>query len=218
MRNNETGEFELVVGNRQLISAFFIVVLLFAVAFAMGYVVGQNAPRSAKLGESTTAVTPAPAAMTEAQAQPSPVAQASAPAAAPVQTADNSAQAPAGSAPAAAPPVAPAAPESLPAQTAAPAGTPANPTAAPDATAAPGEAPPGSYWQVLAVVNPATAEVVVQTLKEKGFPASMAPGPNSLMRVLVGPYSDTQSMGRAKTELEREGFQPRRPSPYAVRK
>src|ERR1043166_673819 len=48
MRNNETGEFELVVGNRQLLSGFFIVVLLFAVAFAMGYVVGQNSPRSAK--------------------------------------------------------------------------------------------------------------------------------------------------------------------------
>ena len=30
MRNNETGEFELVVGNRQLLSGFFIVVLLFA--------------------------------------------------------------------------------------------------------------------------------------------------------------------------------------------
>ena len=29
MRNNETGEFELVVGNRQLLSGFFIVVLLF---------------------------------------------------------------------------------------------------------------------------------------------------------------------------------------------
>ena len=50
MRNNETGEFELIVGNRQLLSGFFIVVLLFAVAFAMGYVVGQNSPRSAKGG------------------------------------------------------------------------------------------------------------------------------------------------------------------------
>ena len=48
MRNNETGEFELVVGNRQLLSGFFIVVLLLAVAFAMGYVVGQNSPHSAK--------------------------------------------------------------------------------------------------------------------------------------------------------------------------
>src|SRR3979409_2480226 len=49
MKNNETGEFELVVGNKQLLSGFFIVVLLFAVAFAMGYVVGQNTQRPARL-------------------------------------------------------------------------------------------------------------------------------------------------------------------------
>src|SRR3954453_16587285 len=49
MRNNETGEFELVVGNKQLLSGFFIVVLLFAVAFAMGYVVGQNTQRPARM-------------------------------------------------------------------------------------------------------------------------------------------------------------------------
>src|ERR1017187_1728135 len=48
MKNNETGEYELVVGNPQLLSGFFIVVLLCGVAFAMGYVVGQNSPRSAK--------------------------------------------------------------------------------------------------------------------------------------------------------------------------
>ena len=33
MKNNETGEFELVLGNRQLLSGFFIVVILFAVFF-----------------------------------------------------------------------------------------------------------------------------------------------------------------------------------------
>src|ERR1022692_3586082 len=49
MRNKENGEFELVVGNRQLLSGFFIVMLLFAVAFAMGYVVGQNTQRPVKL-------------------------------------------------------------------------------------------------------------------------------------------------------------------------
>src|SRR6516164_4724714 len=58
MRNNETGEFELVVGNRQLLSGFFIVVLLFAVAFAMGYILGQNSPRSAKLQADASATAP----------------------------------------------------------------------------------------------------------------------------------------------------------------
>ena len=42
MRNGETGEYELVMGNRQLLSGFFIVALLFGVAFAMGYIVGRN--------------------------------------------------------------------------------------------------------------------------------------------------------------------------------
>src|SRR6185312_9605186 len=76
MRNNETGEFELVVGNKQLLSGFFIVVLLFAVAFAMGYVVGQNSPRSAKLAAEAASVTPSTA--TEAQ-RPAPVSAASNP-------------------------------------------------------------------------------------------------------------------------------------------
>ena len=35
MKNNDTGEFELVLGNRQLLSGFLIVALLFGVAFAI---------------------------------------------------------------------------------------------------------------------------------------------------------------------------------------
>src|SRR5260370_42472708 len=69
MRNNETGEFELVVGNKQLLSGFFIVVLLFAVAFAMGYVVGQNTQRPAKLASDGA---PASVANTAADSRPQP--------------------------------------------------------------------------------------------------------------------------------------------------
>ena len=39
--NKETGEFELVVGNGQILSGFFIVVLLLAVVFAMGFIVAR---------------------------------------------------------------------------------------------------------------------------------------------------------------------------------
>ena len=55
MKNNETGEFELVLGNRQLLSGFFIVALLFGVAFAMGYIVGRNSTPSPKLQAETAA-------------------------------------------------------------------------------------------------------------------------------------------------------------------
>jgi cell division protein FtsN len=67
--------------------------------------------------------------------------------------------------------------------------------------------PPGSYWQVIAV-KPEVAEAMRQTLKDKGFQVSLTQGPSNLTRVLVGPYSDTPSLGRAKTALETAGFQP----------
>src|ERR1035441_1345388 len=153
MRNNETGEFELVVGNKQLLSGFFIVVLLFAVAFAMGYVVGQNTQRPAKLalegGGASTAVntagdsrplpaspvTPAPVSMTppeqDAGQQPSSdtASQASAqpttqPATQPATRPAQGSQAAAGEKPA---------------------------TAATPGVVTSSELPPGSFWQVLAV-------------------------------------------------------------------
>src|SRR5947199_3785728 len=99
MRNNETGEFELVVGNRQLLSGFFIVVLLFAVAFAMGYVVGQNSPRSAKVADAT-ATAPPPTVSEAGRPTPSSPAPQTPPAPAPAA----SEGAPAGGAAADAPP------------------------------------------------------------------------------------------------------------------
>src|SRR5436309_15661462 len=77
MKNNETGEFELVVGDRQLLSAFFLVVLLCAGAFLMGYVVGQNGPRSSKAAADS--IQPAPS-VSASDARPQPLPPASIPA------------------------------------------------------------------------------------------------------------------------------------------
>lgn len=193
MRNNETGEFELVVGNRQLLSGFFIVVLLFAVAFAMGYVVGQNSPRSSKLTNETAAAnTPAPV---PDNSRPAPAANPPADAARP---ADTPAQPPADAAP----------PQ---ADTPAEAPAPQQPAAAKNApesdSSAPGQLAPGTYWQVLAVQQH-EAEVVGAGLKEKGLPVVLTPGTKGLTRVLVGPYPDKAALGRAKTELENAGLHP----------
>jgi len=70
-----------------------------------------------------------------------------------------------------------------------------------------GQLAPRSYWQVMALKQ-ADAEVVVRSLKDKGFPALMAPARNNLTRVLVGPYPDMAAMSKAKTELENAGFHP----------
>jgi cell division septation protein DedD len=198
-RNNDTGEFELVVGNRQLLSGFFIVVLLFAVAFAMGYVVGQNSPRSAKVQGEANANT---AAASPADNRPQPVAT---PAPAP-QTPPATPPADAGAAPQT-PAGAAAQPTTQPAATQ-PTATPAPAGAAPAAASTDSDSlPAGSYLQVMAL-SQADAEGVVRTLKERGFPALLTPGRNNLMRVLVGPYSDTASMSKAKTALENAGFHP----------
>jgi len=78
---------------------------------------------------------------------------------------------------------------------------------APTGIVAPSELPPGSFWQVIAV-KPEVAEAIRQTLKDKGFQVALTPGTSNLTRVLVGPYNDTPSLGRAKTALETAGFQP----------
>jgi cell division septation protein DedD len=211
MRNNETGEFELVVGNRQLLSGFFIVVLLFAVAFAMGYVVGQNTQRPVKLAsDSGGASNAANPAATDSRPQPaSPLTPAPAPSTPPA--ADAGQQPPSDSASAAVPqpttqPT--AQPTTQPARASQPA-TGEKPATAPAAAGIVGasELPPGSFWQAIAV-KPEVAEAIRQTLKDKGFPVSLTPGSSNLTRVLVGPYSDNSAYGRAKTELENAGFRP----------
>lgn len=196
MRNNETGEYELVVGNKQLLSGFFIVVVLCAVAFAMGYVVGQNSPRTAKMASDQPPAgvaqdaRPQPASPVVPVASP-PAPQSEAPST-PAQTADSGSGSGSGS-----PSVSPPQPTTQPARE--PAAAPASP---------PAEAPPGSFWQVLATMNQESARDLVQTLKDKGFPAQLSPGPNNLTRVLIGPYTDTAAMARAKTALENAGFHP----------
>jgi cell division septation protein DedD len=199
MRNNETGEFELVVGNRQIMSGFFIVVLLFAVGVAMGYFLGQNSPRSAKLASDASSGT----ALTPTDSRPQPAA----PVQPPPQPAPDTAQAqpPADAAPqpTTQPVRDPGPPQPLTA-TAPPAATPAASSPVP-------EAAPGTYWQVFAVGR-TDAEMVVRTLQNKGFPATTSPGTKGLTRVLVGPYADRAALGRAKTDLEAAGF----PGPYKV--
>jgi cell division septation protein DedD len=198
MRNNETGEFELVVGNKQLLSGFFIVVLLFAVAFAMGYVVGQNTQRPARLASESAPANAATNAAADSRPQPA------SPAPVPVSSTPPAPDA-AGQAPTEAAPQPATQPTTQPSQPAATESAPAAPAAT--GIVASSELPPGSFWQVLAV-KPEVAEAMRSTLKDKGFQVSLTPGTNNLTRVLVGPYNDTPSLGRAKTELETAGFRP----------
>jgi cell division septation protein DedD len=199
MRNNE-GEFELVLGNRQLLSGFFVVALLFGVAFAMGYIVGRNSIPSPKAQVEAAA----PAAVA-AGSRPQPAPPEPPPAEQhPAVPADEATAAP-GTQPAAEPD-----PTTQPAREGPAAAPPtqaeARPSAAPPAAGVT-EPEPGTYWQVTAIAQP-QAEVFARVLRDKGFRVSLSPGTKNLTRVLVGPYPDRESLGRAKSNLEGSGFHP----------
>ena len=202
------GEYELVLGNRQLLSAFFIVVVLFGVFFAMGYVVGRNSGPgpSASSATSTAANSQRPEAAGPAIPQAPPAnspAQERDPA--PKETKAVSrpekteprrepATPPAKSSPARVPPATPQAP----------AGKPSGGSAVASVTPGPGR----MYLQVAAVGQP-QADVVADTLRQKGFPALLAAGPTpALLRVMVGPFADASMLGKAKADLENAGFHP----------
>jgi cell division protein FtsN len=185
------GEYELVLGNRQLLSAFFIIVIMFGVFFTMGYVVGRNSMPGAPSAANTAATTQRPEA-----ASPAPPPQEAAKETPPAETKPVETQ-----------PATPTQPE--PSRRAA-----SRPAPPPRVDQAPGAAeavkpgPGNMYLQVAAAAQP-QAGVVVDTLKQKGFPALLAQGPNpTLFRVMVGPFADAAGLGKAKAELENAGFRP----------
>ena len=191
MRNNETGEFELVVGNQQLLSGFFIVVLLFAVVFAMGYVVGQNTPAAGQTGVGWRRREQcrkhrggfAPAAGIAGAGSGIGRAAGAGCGRGPQPPTDAAPQ-----------------PTTQPAPSRRSRPQPRSPPAPPPATGV-GRvvriAGRDRIWQVVAV-KPEVAEAMRQTLKDKGFQVSLTPGPNNLTRVLVGPYDDTPSWARPR--------------------
>jgi cell division septation protein DedD len=197
------GEYELVLGNRQLLSAFFIIVILFGVFFTMGYVVGRNSVPAAEASvaaPSTTASAKpdaaAPAPSRPPVSEPAPIAKQ--PAAVETKPPDTGS-----AAKKAEPPPVHAAPE--PKQPASSGKSAESPSAeVPTVNPSPGR----MYLQVAAAGQP-QANAVVETLKQKGFPALLSAGPRpDLYRVLVGPFADASTLGKAKADLESAGFRP----------
>jgi cell division septation protein DedD len=181
VKNKETGEFELVVGNAQIISGFFILVLLLAVFFAMGFIVAR-----AKYQQEPGAATTASSAQPELRQQPAaPQATVQSPA----DTRNDSRTDDATKPPVEGTAAEPAAPKTEP----------------PPVVA---ESMQGTYWQVTATKDPAAARAMLQSMKDMGLPASLSPGPNDFTRVLVGPYTDNATMAKVKTQLENAGLHP----------
>jgi cell division septation protein DedD len=206
---NDEGEFELVLGNRQLISVFVIVVALLGVFFSMGYIVGRNSSVAAAVSDPSRGDThTAESASTDRSTPAEPSTVQPLPASANPDDA-----APAATSPATSEPEKPAAAPPAVKSAAAPAKeTKPRPFPARDATPAPESAPVtgqiagGQYWQVVATTRP-DAEIIAEALAKRGFHAVLAPAPKEgIFRVLVGPLADPPTQAQTRTNLEAVGF------------
>lgn len=217
MPKNDEGEFELVLGNRQLISVFVIVVVLLGVFFSMGYIVGRNsAPGATDSARNEKAKSESPDRSSDGTAPDSsaetPSDSATTPPAIDSAPTQSDATPPESTKPAQSVEPAPR-PKPEPARNAKeakpevrPKPSPAPAAAAPVHAAAAGEPAPGQYWQVVATARP-DAEIIAEALGKKGFRVVLAPAPkDGVFRVLVGPLGDASSQASTRTGLESAGF------------
>jgi cell division septation protein DedD len=230
MPRNEEGEFELVLGNKQLLSVFFIVVVLLGVFFVMGFILGKNsapaatevasARKSAESGPAPNPIYVEPNA-TKSSASGDIVVERTKPEAVP----------PVKTEPAKTEPVKPepVKPEPQPAkpepkveakkeakkETKAEAKTEAKTEPKPEARPAAGEArngepPKGTLFMQVGAVARNEADTLAKVLKSKGYSIWIAPADANkpgIFRVLVGPIQRSE-LGKAKSELSGLGFNP----------
>ena len=193
MPRNDDGEFELILGNRQLMSVFFIVVILLGVFFAMGYIVGRNsspvgAPEvAAHRPETRPADTDTPASTRET-APPAPVDVSKDADSRPKETASQQ-----GPATKPAPPPEPA-PAPAPAKTSARTSTSDQPES-------------GRTYLQLSAIERDKAEIMVELLRKKKFSAIAAEIPEKpgVFRVLVGPIPEAD-INKTRAALQDASF------------
>jgi cell division protein FtsN len=199
LARTEEGEFELILGNRQLISVFLIVVILLGVFFSMGYIVGRN---SAPVATEARNTPPAKPIVVEPSRTPAKEA---------AKEKDTDQPASIEPAPQSTPPP-PAAEKKEPVKPA-PAVTPApapaaekKPAPEPASTSTVEQPPAGRYWQVVSTSRH-EAEIISGAIAKKGIKTIVTPAPKEgFFRVLVGPLGDAADISKTRADLEAAGF------------
>jgi hypothetical protein len=203
---NEDGEFELILGNKQLLGMFFVVVVLLGVFFVMGYLVGRNSAPLANVETSSVRggdgkplvvespvpkSTPAPDTATTPSPEPSK----------PLETAVEKPTEPKPEPPKLEP-TKPSTSKSEPAIKREIAKAEKRSTPVPSAAPAAGQL----YLQ-LSATSKHDADGVVEVLRKNSFPAIDVEVPEKpgLFRVLVGPLAPAE-LNKTRTELQEKGF------------
>jgi outer membrane biosynthesis protein TonB len=213
MSRSEDGEFELILGNKQLLSVFFIVVVLLGVFFTMGYIVGKNSfsedyasqkeqkplvvesPLPAKRDANSLVIEPVkPSPLGEVRTTPTPAPVEERPKQEQTKKEEKTKK---------------TAKAETPVPTPAPTPRPVEPPkSGKSVLTGNGEPAPGqTFLQVVASTRP-DSEIIADVLKRKGFAAIVVPGPTQdVYRVLVGPLSDAAGISKTRSDLEAAGFQ-----------
>ncbi len=212
---------EIVLGNKQLLTLFVGGIVMLAVAFVAGYMIGQKSGKpveTAQAGTETTAPPSGRSPLPKGDADPvrepaqvqtqdpgpgsaPPAAVEQQPVTAPVAVPDKRVEAPAPKIPMPEPPVykeEPRKDESKPAPKAAKADSKSVPLMVPERGM--------KYVQVTALPRP-ESDNMVRTLREQKFPAILAESSKeNLYRVLVGPFKEESKVAEAKIKLKALGF------------
>ena len=206
MLQTSDGETEILLGNKQLLGIFFVVVVLLGVAFVGGYKVGQASGRKASVAAEPAPENTATAAATatgggETHTIPGAATVGQAPLTHAKDTADY--QPPSG-------------------EDEAPLGSPRNKNARPRAVPVRAPSPAldetpsivgftpqsGQTFLQVAAVGRDEAEAIADVLHKKGFHAHAVPKPGGakLYRVLIGPVKDASDLSATRDSLRRTGF------------
>ena len=210
------GERELVLGNKQLLTIFFVASLLCGVFFAVGYVVGGNSAKSTgsvPAADSGTAPTSdgkrEEPQQTDTTASSVPASSGDAGGTLPgpePHMADNPAAS--GSIPTSAAPIATAPAPAQPAPSVPVAKAPATVAGSSVATGIFVSVPETGAWYVQVIATPRPhADDLVKSLRETRLPAILAESSKpELFEVLVGPYRSPITLADAKRKLTDLGF------------
>ena len=191
MPSREDEEFELVLGNKQLLSLFFVVVALFAIFFSFGYTAGFSRGQQDRVIAATSNFAPEPEpevtdvripdTLLEDAPKPREVLS---PPPAPVKSE---------------PPEPVAKPAPPPEKTVAPA-APAAATGAQIAR--------GIHVQVAALRVRSDAQLLVSKLKDKQYPVALYDkGGDGWNRVVVGPFASVNEAKDAQNRMRADGLQ-----------
>lgn len=204
MSKSETGEFELVLGNKQLLSVFFIVVILLCVFFTMGYIVGRNSSpppleatnrKNAEQPAANPIIVDSPTAPPPSQI---PTATETKP-----STESKPTPVPAAATPEPAPEPVKEKPKPEPVK------EKEKKQQAESAAAAPSSSiQRGSHYLQVQALPADQAALVVEVMRKKGFAATTEVVPNKpgLTRILVGPVSPGAGATDMKQKLDAAGF------------